>query len=180
MTNIEVHKKSYEPKEIIVQANKACGWFVTIAVFSLINSLLLFFKSGVTFVIGLGITMIVDGIILSAKESATGAVATFLMVAGFLINLVLIGVLVLIWSLSKRGSKAAYIIGVTLYLLDGLLFLLVKDWIGLAFHMFFLYMLIGGYGFIKARTNAEKLLTAEAINKQSAINEESEPPVQEI
>jgi len=60
MANIEVHKKSFEPKEVISEANKACGWFAAIAIFSLINSLLIFFKSSVSFVIGLGITMIVD------------------------------------------------------------------------------------------------------------------------
>jgi len=172
MANIEVHKKSYEPKEIISQANKACGWFAAIAAFSLVNSLLIFFKSETTFVIGLGITMIVDGIIAVAREEAATAMANFLTVIGFLINLILIGVFALIWFLSKRGSKIAYITGMILYLLDGLLFVLFKDWFGVAFHAFFLYMLIGGYGYIKAKANAESLLAADAISPPPAATGE--------
>jgi hypothetical protein len=162
MANIEIHKKFYEPKDIVVHANKACGWFAAIAAFSLINSLLIFFKSGVSFVIGLGVTMVVDGFIAVGHQHVTGAAATALTVIGFLINLILIGVFVLIWFLSKRGSKAAYITGMILYFLDALLFLLFKDWVGVAFHAFFLYALIGGFGFIKARANAENLLATSS------------------
>ncbi|MBN1788539.1 MAG: hypothetical protein JW806_09135 [Sedimentisphaerales bacterium] len=161
MDTITVGNKSYEPKEIIHQAEKACGWFGAIAAFSLINSVLIFFQAEVTFVIGLGITMIVDGFIAAAREESAGTFATVLTIIGIMINLVLIGVFALFWFLSRRGSKAAYIIGMVLYLLDGLLFLLFGDFIGLAFHGFFLYMLFGGWGFVKLRAQAESLLNTE-------------------
>ena len=162
MTNIEIYKKSYEPAEVVRRAKSACGWFAAIAAFSLINSLLIFFKSNTTFVIGLGATMIVDGFVAGARQEATGPLATVLTVIGFFINLILLGVFVLIFFLSRRGSKAAYIIGMVLYFLDALLFLLFKDWLGVAFHAFFLYSLIAGFAFIKARAQAETLLTAPA------------------
>lgn len=162
MLDIVVHKKSYDPKEVIRRAQKACGWFAAIAVFSLINSLLIFFKSRISFLIGLGITMVIDGLIAVLHQHTIGsafatAVAT---VIGFVINLGLIGVFVLIWFLSRRGSRSAYIIGMVLYLLDALLFWLFGDWFGLVFHAFFLYALAGGYAFIKARAQAEILLSA--------------------
>ena len=163
MTNIEVYKKPYEPAEVIRRAKSACGWFAAIAAFSLINSLLTFFKSDTTFVIGLGATMLVDGFVAGARQEVTGPVATALTVIGFLINLVLIGVFVLIWFLSKRGSKAAYTTGMVLYFLDALLFLLFKDWLGVGFHAFFLYALVGGFAFINARAQAETLLASEGL-----------------
>jgi hypothetical protein len=169
MANIEIYKKSYEPKEVIDRAKKACGWFGAIAAFSLINSLLIFFKSSVTFVIGLGATMIVDGFITGARQQATPALASVLTVIGILINLILIGVFVLIWFLSNRGSRAVYITGMVLYLLDALLFVLFKDFVGVAFHVFFLYMLIGGYGFIKARPQAESLLAVQDLTPPPAV-----------
>jgi hypothetical protein len=166
MANIEIYKKSYEPKDVIDRAKKACGWFAAIAIFSLINSLLIFFKSSISFVIGLGITMIVDGLVAGIRQHTTGSAAVALTVIGFLINLILIGVFVLIWFLSNRGSRAVYIIGMVLYSLDALLFVLFKDFVGVAFHVFFLYMLIGGYAFIKARSQAESLLKSQQTGTQ--------------
>jgi hypothetical protein len=166
MANIEVYKKPYEPAEVIRRAKSACGWFAAIAVFSLINSLLIFLKSSVSFIIGLGITMIVDGFVAVGRQHVTGAAATALTIIGLLINLILIGVFVLIWFLSKRGSKTAYIIGMVLYFLDALLFLLFKDWLSVGFHAFFLYSLIGGLGFVKARAHAESLLKANQAAQQ--------------
>lgn len=155
---IEVHKKSYEPKEIINHANKACGWFVAIAIFSVINSALIFFKSNTTFVIGLGFTTIVDGIISGIRKEAHGGVANVLTVIGFIINFIVIGIYVLIWYLSKIGSKAAYIIGMVLYALDSLIFFIGPEWVGLGFHAFFLFSIITGYGFVKARAQAVSML----------------------
>ena len=60
------------PVDINAQAKKACGWFAAIAAFSVINSLLIFFKSQVTFVIGLGITTIIDGFMSGMREEVSG------------------------------------------------------------------------------------------------------------
>lgn len=158
MAKIEVYKKLYEPYEVVERAKKACGWFGAIAAFSFINSLLVSFQADISFVIGLGVTMIVDGFIFAIQQETTGIATVILIVIGAAINLSLIGVFVVMWLLSRRGSKAAYIIGSALYFLDGLLFLLFRDWVGIAFHAFFLYMLISGYGFIKAKSQAETML----------------------
>ncbi|MCE5341178.1 MAG: hypothetical protein LLF92_08655 [Planctomycetaceae bacterium] len=168
---IEIGKKQYEPIEVINQANRACGWFGAIAIFSIINSVLAFSKSDTTFVIGLGITTFIDALASHIRQETQGGIANFITIIGFVINLILIGVFVLIWFLSKRGSKTVYIIGMVLYALDTLIFLVFKIWMGLAFHAFFLYCLIGGLGFINARAQAESMHAAAAVIPNPATPE---------
>ncbi|HAL45705.1 MAG: hypothetical protein A2Y12_07570 [Planctomycetes bacterium GWF2_42_9] len=145
------------PVDINAQAKKACGWFAAIAAFSVINSLLIFFKSQVTFVIGLGITTIIDGFMSGMREEVSGNASIIITAIGIVINLLIIGIYVLIWLLSRNGSRAAYIIGMVLYALDAAIFVVFKDWLGIAFHAFFLYSLFVGYRYIKARAMASAI-----------------------
>ena len=180
MDTIKIGNKNFMSQDIIAQSAKAPGWFLAIAVFSLINTVLHLFKSDVNFVIGLGITLLVDAIIISARNEGSGPVPAILTVAGIVINLLFVGILFLIWGLSKRGSKTAFIVGMVLYLLDGLLFFLFKDWIGLGFHVFFLIMLWQGFNFLKNKPLAEHLLALQSaagtVNvPQQALNKPSAP-----
>jgi hypothetical protein len=56
-----------------------------------------------------------------------------------------------------------------LYALDGLIFLAVKDWIGVGFHVFFLFGLWGGYRFMRQRRKAEELLAQAAPDPQPEL-----------
>jgi hypothetical protein len=46
--------------------------------------------------------------------------------------------------LARKGLAWVFVVGMVLYGLDGLLFLLVGDWFGLAFHVFVLFCLFKG------------------------------------
>jgi hypothetical protein len=162
MTAIEIAGKSYQPNEIIEHAKKARGWFVAIAAFSFVNSLLIMFGAEVSFVIGLGATQVVDAIVAVMREEMASSAAAVASAIGLLINLCIIGVVMVIWWASGRGSTAAYIVGMVLYGLDGLIFLLVGDWIGVGFHVFFLFMLWGGYRFMREWRNAQAFLAHES------------------
>ena len=118
MEPFRIAGKDYEPMQVIEQAKRGAGWFGAIAAFSLVNSALLFMKTDVTFVIGLGATLLVDVFILAVRQDVTGPAAAVFSVVGILINLLIIGVFVLIWWLARRGSTTAYLIGMILYLLD--------------------------------------------------------------
>ncbi len=159
MTAIQIAGKSFEPHEIIEHAKKARGWFAAIAAFSIVNSLLIMFGAEVSFVIGLGATQVVDAIMAVTRQEAGASAATALTVVGFGINLCIIGVVMLIWWASGKGSTTAYLVGMVLYALDGLIFVLVQDWIGVGFHVFFLAMLWGGYRFMREWARAESILS---------------------
>lgn len=159
MSAIQIGPKSYEPQQVIEQAAKGSGWFAAIALFSFINSILMLFKAKISFVIGLGVTQVVDAIVSIGREQTSGAAGAVMGLLGLCINLVLIGVIVTIWLLSKRGNRTAYLVGMVLYLLDGLIFLMVRDWVGVGFHAFFLFGLWGGYAFVKEFHRAQQLLS---------------------
>jgi hypothetical protein len=97
-------------------------------------------------------------------------VATVITAIGLVVNLGILGVIVAIWQLAKRGSIITYIVGMVLYLLDTVIFLLVGDWFGAAFHVLFLAMLWGGYGFVRQRSSAEQALAQPEVNPEPQVS----------
>lgn len=160
MGNMTIAGKEYTPQEVIAQAERAPGVLGAIAGFSLLNSVLLLFNVDMMFVIGLGSTFVIDALLYTARQEAEGGPMLVLTVIGLTINAAIIGLFLLLWWLSRRGSRAAYITAGVLYLLDGLIFLLLQDWMGVGFHVFFLFLLFGGYNFVKHRAEAAAHLRA--------------------
>jgi hypothetical protein len=60
------------------------------------------------------------------------------------------GDFVVLGHLARRGSATAFVVGMVLYALDALVFVLVGDWIAVGFHAFVLFMLWGGYAVLRA------------------------------
>lgn len=125
------------------QLARGANWFYWIAGLSVVNSIAALAGVGGVFVIGLGITQVIDAIVLEFGEDA-GMKAK---VIAFAFDLMIAAVVVLFGYLAKRRLRWAFVVGMILYALDGLLFVLVMDVFGLAFHAF---ALIGIYGGLKA------------------------------
>ena len=156
---ITIGNNRHTPEKVIEQSQKAPGFFRLIAIFSLINTAINLFNANVNFVIGLASTMFIDVIIMGIKAEGSSLPANILTIAGISINIAITGVFFLIWWLAKKGSNASYITGMILYFCDGLLSLFFKDYIGVGFHAFFLFMLFGGYQFFRHWCEAEKQIT---------------------
>jgi hypothetical protein len=60
------------------------------------------------------------------------------------------GVFVVLGYFARGASAAAFVVGMALYALDSLLFVLVGDWIAVGFHGFVLFMLFGGLSILQA------------------------------
>ncbi len=119
------------------------NWFYWIAGLSIVNSVA--YLSGLTlaFVIGLGVTQIVDAFMGEvAKEFVQSA--TVLRVIGLFIDLCLAGVFLLFGYLGRKQYRAAIITGMVLYALDGILLLLFQDYLGGAFHVWALISIWSG------------------------------------
>lgn len=112
------------------------SWFYWIAGLSIINSLLVFFKTNMSFVVGLGITMIFDYI----GQSIGGIANIVTLSLTVLISLVFIA----FGYFASKGHSWVFIFGMILYTIDGLLFLTVMDWLAIGFHAFVLFCLYGG------------------------------------
>jgi hypothetical protein len=124
--------------------SSGANWFYWIAGLSVVNSLASFYQGGVSFVVGLGITQVIDAIAFAvAQEVSAGADA--IRIGALLVSMVFAGLFAGFGWLANRGLGWAFLVGMVLYALDGLLFLLVADWISIAFHVFALVCMGKGY-----------------------------------
>ena len=117
------------------------NWFYWIAALSVINSVSFALGSTVTFLAGLGLTIVMD--VLANAAIAGGAPEALLLVA-LAFNFVLCGGFALLAYYAGNGSKAAFIVGTVVYLLDAGIVLLIGDLFSAAFHGFALFFIIRG------------------------------------
>jgi len=122
----------------------AASNFYTIAVLSFVNSVVAAVGGGFYFVVGLGITQLIDGIALVLKQEMSDSSLLFTAIALFF-DLGACLMFALFGYLTSKKQTWALITGMILYGLDALLTLLFKDWFGLAFHAFFLWQIWSMY-----------------------------------
>lgn len=136
----EQNKKEIENKN---KKKLGYGWFLWIAILSMINSIDFVFHNGLFFIFGLGLTQAVDGIVYVLKGN--------FIYFGFVVNIIISSVFILFWYYAKKEKTWAYLTGMILYGLDTILFIIVRDWLSVGFHIF---VLIGiSYGYSTLREN---------------------------
>ena len=125
--------------QYLQQAYNAAGSnFYSIAVLSLINSVIGYFQFSIYFPVGLGITQIIDGFAYGLGQEIPKSSTLFLGI-GAVLDLMIFGVVALFGLFIKKQVSWLIVLGAVLYLLDGLLLLLFRDWVGAGFHAYFLY-----------------------------------------
>ncbi len=141
-----------EQKARVLQALKGrASWFAMIAGLSVVNSVLAMSGASVRFIFGLGLSQIIDA--LAHQAGSTGYLLDLI------INGIIAGVFVLFWNFARKGEKWAWYLGMAVYAVDGLLLLLFKDYLAIAFHAYALYRMSSGL----------KLLPIlERLNQQTA------------
>lgn len=128
---------AYEQKlKLQTRMRSGAGWIMAVALFSIVNSALMFANAKIHFIVGLGVTQIADGI--GKVGGAAGSVA------GFVVSLCAAGVFLLFWKFAREGQQWAFLVGMILYALDGLIFLGFGLWLDLAFHAFALFNMYKG------------------------------------
>ena len=140
--------------------NAAGSNFYTIAVLSIINSVIALFKGNIYFPIGLGLTQIVD-VFAGALSQEVGS--TIFLIIGFVINLFILGIVAIFGFFIKRKVKWLIPFGSVLYLLDGLILLVFQDWFGAGFHAYFLYRIWTSWKAIGSLTAAAPESAIEVI-----------------
>jgi hypothetical protein len=127
------------------QFKSGINQFYWIAGLSLVNTGIYLTGGSMTFVIGLGITQVIDAITKSiANEIGSGA-GTIITLVGLFLDLIVAGLFILFGVLGRKRFGKVIISGIVLYAMDGLIFLLAGDWPGLFFHVFMLFGLGKGY-----------------------------------
>jgi hypothetical protein len=129
---------------LMQQGRRGAGWFYSIAGFSLINSLIMLVGGGTFFVIGLGVTLIVDvGALHQAQKVPENAVA--LKAVAFAFDLFVAAIVCGFGWLAVKRWQPVFFLGMVLYLLDGLLFLIFGQMMAVAFHAYGLYCMWSGF-----------------------------------
>jgi hypothetical protein len=123
-----------------VQMRSGARWFYWIAGLSLINTIAAFTNSNWSFLAGLGITQFVYGIALGLSESVGGVITIIALV----LNVLVAGFFIFLGVFANKGYTWAFIIGLIVYALDGLIFLAFQMWFPLAFHVFVCWCLYKG------------------------------------
>ena len=127
------------------QVKSGINSFFWIAGLSLVNTIIFLSGGSTTFIMGLGITQVIDGVIKglgNGVSSNTGIVLSFI---GFLLDLGVAGLFVLVGVLGRKRFGNAVIFGIVLYIMDGLIFLSVGEWLPFIFHGLILLGLWKGY-----------------------------------
>jgi len=133
---------SQELQQMMVIANlqrrmkSGASNFYWIAGLSVVNSLVTIFGGEFYFVIGLGVTMLIDGLALGISEDLGGS--PLVLGLGFLFSLVFDAIFAVLGYFAAKGQRWAFLVGMVLYALDAVLMLVFKEWVGFAFHLFFL------------------------------------------
>jgi len=112
-------------------------WFYWIAGLSLINSLVVITGGNFHFVIGLGVTSVVDAMAKRAGELGG--------VLDFVVNGFLAGAVALFGYFAVQGQKWAFLVGMGLYALDGVLCFGARDFLSAGFHAYALFAIYRGY-----------------------------------
>lgn len=136
------------------------GWFYWVAALSVINSIIILANGEWSFLFGMGITQLVDGVVLGIFDGSVNTPASAKFIGLGLVVLISSIFALFGWQGNKR-AKWAFLVGMVLYGLDALILLSVSDYLGIAFHFWVLFGLFAGY---RACNELEKLDKAPAVS----------------
>lgn len=135
---------SAERVKLESQRAAGAGWLTAIAAFSVVNLAIILFDGNMNFVVGLGITQVSSAFarVFSQQADARGAAVAWTIC----ITITILMTALFLWlaSRAKRGSAWAFVAGMAIYGLDGLIFLAFQDWLPFGFHIYALVMIYAG------------------------------------
>jgi hypothetical protein len=144
------HFLNIEKQEFERVMMKGANWFYWIAALSLVNSVIALFNGNWSFLAGLGITQVIDAIAIQVSAGG-GSGAN---VIALMMDIIVAAFFAFFGFMAGKRQGRAFITGIVLYFLDGLIFLLVQGWLSIAFHLFALYFIFLGW---RALNNLRRL-----------------------
>lgn len=136
-----------EPKDPKVEYDKinqmkgGAHWFYWIAALSLINSGIFLFGGNWSFFAGLAITQLADALVYEVSGTNDFSIAKIIALT---IDLIVAGLFALCGVFASRLQIWAFVAGMILYALDGVLVLLLGGFLSAGFHLFALIMIFRG------------------------------------
>src|ERR1051325_10639273 len=118
--------------ELSQRYRSGANWFYWIAGLTIITSVIGLMGGGWRFFLSLGTTQLIDGIANAASEGLGNATK----VIAFVLDIFISAAFVAFGALAHKKHLWAYVTGMVVFLLDGLVSLLLFDWIGILVHAF--------------------------------------------
>jgi hypothetical protein len=144
--------------ELTQRYRSGANWFYWIAALTIITSLIAFFGGGIRFLISLGLTQFIDAVAAELATQLGGAVQ----VVAIVLDLIVTGVFALFGYLANKKMLWAYVVGMVIFLLDGLLALAFKDAISVIAHAVVLFWLFRGFQAGRELISLEKIMAEQA------------------
>jgi hypothetical protein len=150
----------YARSRVGSQFKGGASWFYWIAGLSLINTGVAFFNGSWNFIAGLGITQIIDAYAYMLSDYNSKSI----IYVGLLLDLLIIGMYFVFGKLALKRKRWVFITGMVLYSLDAVIFLFIKDYISVIFHVYAVYCIYKGLKACKEldRLEAMPIETSEA------------------
>ena len=137
----------------LAKIKRSASWFDWIAVFSVVNAVILMANGGLHFLIGLGITEVITVLSRQGQGAVIGLVLAVIVAAFF-------------WGmgyLTKKGQMWALILGIVFYVLDAGILIFLRDWLSVAFHAYALYRLSQAFSGITELQTAQQQAQASGL-----------------
>jgi surface polysaccharide O-acyltransferase-like enzyme len=127
--------------ELYQSYKSGANWFYWIAGLTLITSIITVGGGDWRFLISLGTTQMIDAIAHVLSEQLGGATK----VIGLVLDIFITALFVFFGVLAGKKMLWVYLLGMIAFGLDGLVSLLIGDWIGVLAHAVVLFFMIRGY-----------------------------------
>jgi len=128
-------------EELTQRYKSGANWFYWIAGLTLVTSFLSFSGTDWRFLISLGTTQVIDALAAELSDEGGGAPK----IIAIVLDVILAGVFVVFGVLANKKLLWAYILGMTIFVLDGVVSLVVEDWIGAFAHVVVLVFMVPGF-----------------------------------
>ena len=132
-----MYEIDFRHAELTAKYKNGANWFYWIAGLTIVTSLIAFGGGGWRFLISLGTTQIIDDLSVELGGMAK--------IVALLLDLVVTGTFVVFGVLANKKLLWAYALGVGVFLLDGLVTLVIQDWIGVIAHIVVIILMVPGY-----------------------------------
>jgi hypothetical protein len=111
------------------------NWFFWIAILAVANSLLIYFFNFANHLVGLGMSLYIDGKFVGDETQRSAAL---------IINIALAGMFAFFGYFARKGNDFAFILGMFIYFFDAIVLLGYGEFFAVAFHLFCLFFLFKG------------------------------------
>jgi hypothetical protein len=143
--------------ELSQRYKAGANWFYWIAGLTLVTSLIALGGGGWRFLISLGTTQVIDGLAEGLSTDLGGAPK----VVAVVLDLIVTGVFVTFGWLSGKKYLWAYILGMVVFLFDGVVSLIFQDWIGVVAHVVVLFFMFRGFQAGRELVTLEKAMAEQ-------------------